>query len=104
VRQKGCQIAIDDFGTGYSNFYYLTRLPVDYLKIDGSLIKNIDQDDNSRIIVKNIVTFARQMGMETIAEYVHSKEVFEEVKRLNIGYSQGYYFGEPRPADAKHVP
>ena len=98
MKKMGCKIAIDDFGTGYSNFEYLMHLKVDYLKIDGSLIKNINQDTNSRLIVENIVAFSNSMGIKTIAEFVHSIEIFEEVKTLKINYSQGYYFGEPKPA------
>jgi len=98
MKKIGCKIAIDDFGTGYSNFEYLMHLKVDYLKIDGSLIRNINQDADSRLIVENIVAFSNSMGIKTIAEFVHSIEIFKEVKILKINYSQGYYFGEPKPA------
>jgi diguanylate cyclase (GGDEF)-like protein len=97
MKQRGCQIAIDDFGTGYSNFDYLIRLNVDFLKIDGSLIKHIHQEKNPRVIVKNIVDFTKKMGIKTIAEFVESEALFSEVKKLNIDYSQGYYIGEPKP-------
>jgi len=95
VRQYGCKIAIDDFGSGYSNFEYLAQLDVDYIKIDGSLIKNIHKDPTLRIIVKAIVDFAQQMGFKTVAEYIHCREVYEAVCKLGIDYSQGYYFGSP---------
>lgn len=98
MKKMGCKIAIDDFGTGYSNFEYLMHLKVDYLKIDGSLIKNINQDANSRLVVENIVAFSNSMGIKTIAEFVHSIEIFNEVKSLKINYSQGYYWGKPKPA------
>lgn len=95
VKQYGAKISIDDFGTGYSNFEYLMKLKVDYIKIDGSMIKNIDNDQNSQMITKSIVSFAKNMNIKTVAEFVHSKNVFEKVKELDVDYSQGYYFGEP---------
>ncbi len=95
VKQYGCSVAIDDFGSGYSNFGRIMGLDVDYLKIDGSLIKNIHQDDKSAIITESIVNIARRMGIKTVAEFVHCQEVFERSKDLGIDYSQGYYFGAP---------
>jgi PAS domain S-box-containing protein/diguanylate cyclase (GGDEF)-like protein len=95
IRKFGCRIAIDDFGTGYSNFEYLSRLNVDFIKIDGSLIKNLDRDDNSRLIVELIVSFAKRKGISTVAEFVHNRAVFEIVKSMGIEYLQGYYLGKP---------
>ncbi len=91
----GCKIAIDDFGSGYSNFTHVLRLNVDYIKIDASMIKNIDKDENSQVITRTIVNFARELGLKTISEYVHSKDVFDKVFEIGVDYSQGYYFGEP---------
>jgi diguanylate cyclase (GGDEF)-like protein len=98
MKSVGCKIAIDDFGAGYSNFDFLLKLQLDYLKIDGTLIEKMDTDANSRIIVENIVNFSRKMGIKTIAEYVHSRKIFDIVKSLGIDYSQGFFLGEPRPA------
>lgn len=95
VKQYGAKISIDDFGTGYSNFEYLMKLKVDYIKIDGSMIKNLESDQNSQMITKSIVSFAKSMNIKTVAEFVHSKNVFEKVKELEVDFSQGYYFGEP---------
>ncbi len=95
VKSYGAKVSIDDFGTGYSNFDYLMKLKVDYIKIDGSMIKNIDTDENSQIITKTIVNFAKNMGIKTIAEFVCSKNVFMKVQELEVDFSQGYYFGEP---------
>lgn len=95
VKIYGAKISIDDFGTGYSNFEYLMKLKVDYIKIDGSMIKNIDSDVNAQMITKTIVTFAKSMNIQTVAEFVHSRNVFEKVRELGVDYSQGYYFGEP---------
>ncbi|MGE4420493.1 MAG: EAL domain-containing protein [Sulfurimonas sp.] len=73
VKKYGCKIAIDDFGTGYSNFAYLIKLKADYLKIDGSLIKNIDTDKNALLVVSTIVEFSKKLGMRTIAEFVENE-------------------------------
>lgn len=97
VKNLGCKVAIDDFGSGYSNFDQILKLNVDYLKIDGSLIKNIDTDKDSEIMTKSIVSFAKEMGIETIAEFVGNKAVFEKVKLLGIDYAQGYHIGKPSP-------
>lgn len=96
LRENGIRIAIDDFGSGYSNFSYLINLNIDILKIDGSLIKNIDVDMNSRIIVQSIIMFAHELGMQTVAEFVWSEAVFEKVKELGIDLIQGYHLSEPK--------
>ncbi|MBP6497482.1 MAG: EAL domain-containing protein, partial [Campylobacteraceae bacterium] len=95
VKRMGCQIAIDDFGTGYSNFSYLLKLKPDYIKIDGSLIKNLDKDTNSVAIVSAIITFASKLGIKTIAEYVHSASVYNICKELGVDEFQGFYLAEP---------
>jgi len=95
VKGIGCTIAIDDFGSGYSNFEYLLRLKPDYIKIDGSSVKNIHNDKNAYLITKTINDFAHNLGIKTIAEFVHSKEVFDVLKKLGIDEYQGYYFSEP---------
>ncbi|MEH6443168.1 MAG: EAL domain-containing protein [Oceanospirillaceae bacterium] len=95
MKHFGCRIAIDDFGTGYSNFDYLIRLNADYIKIDGSIIKNINHDLNAKIVTELIVNFADRLNLKTIAEYVHSKDVANTVKNLGISYSQGFHLGEP---------
>lgn len=95
VKQYGCKIAVDDFGTGYSNFEYLLEMKVDYIKIDAAMIKNIDRAKNSELVTETIVDFAKKLGIKTIAEFVHSKEVYEKVKTIGVDYSQGYYFGKP---------
>ena len=96
VKRHGARIAIDDFGDGYSNFSYLVKMNVDFLKIDGSLIKNIDTDKNSRLVVETVVDFANKLNIEIIAEYVHSSTVLDKVKELGIQYSQGFYIDEPQ--------
>jgi EAL domain-containing protein (putative c-di-GMP-specific phosphodiesterase class I) len=97
AKRIGVEIAIDDFGSGYSNFEHLIHLDVNYLKIDGSLIQNLDTDENAQLIVKTIVQFAQALHIKTIAEYVSSEEIFNHVKELGIDYSQGYFIGKPEP-------
>ncbi len=95
VKQMGVQIAIDDFGTGYSNFERLLDYQPDILKIDGSLIKNIESSTLSRSVVKTVVSFAREQNILTVAEYVENENIFTIIKDFGIDYSQGYYFGKP---------
>ncbi|MBN2546791.1 MAG: EAL domain-containing protein [Spirochaetes bacterium] len=95
LKDYGCKIAIDDFGSGYSNFSYILKLNVDYIKIDSSLIMNIDSDINSQIIAETIVDFSKKLNIKTIAEFVHNEKVYDKVKELDIDYSQGYYLGKP---------
>ncbi len=95
VKAEGAKISIDDFGTGYSNFEYLMKLKVDYIKIDGSIIKNIDTDTNAETVTKTIIRFAQEMGIKTVAEFVYSKNIYDKIAELEVDYAQGYYFGEP---------
>ena len=95
VKELGCKVSIDDFGSGYSNFSHLLNLSFDYLKIDASLIKDIHKDKHKQVIVKTIVTFAKELGIKTIGEYVESKEIYDYIMAMGIDYSQGYYFSEP---------
>lgn len=96
AKKLGCKIAIDDFGTGYSNFEYIIKLDVDYIKIDGSLIKNINTDNNLYLTVQTIVGFAKALNIKTVAEFVHNEEVLNCVKNLDIDYSQGFFIDEPK--------
>ncbi len=97
IKELGCRVAIDDFGTGYSNFTHLMHLNADYLKIDGSIIKRINDDRNSELVTRMLVDFAHRLGMETIAEYVDSQEVLDKVTALGVDYSQGFFLGKPGP-------
>ena len=96
IKDLGCRVAIDDFGTGYSNFTHLIHLNVDYLKIDGSIIQNILKDKNAEIVAKTLVDFAKQLGIETIAEFVDSEEILKKVTEIGIDYSQGFLLGKPQ--------
>lgn len=97
VKKMGCKIALDDFGSGYSNFERISKLPLDYIKIDGSLIKTIDTNRNNEILVQMIVKISKKMNIKTVAEFVHSESVYKKIKELGIDYAQGYYISEPLP-------
>ena len=95
AKSMGAMIAIDDFGSGYSNFSYIIKIKPDYVKIDGSIIKDIDINKDSYAIASAIVAFAKDLGIKTIAEYVHSKEIFNVCKEIGIDEFQGFYLGIP---------
>jgi len=95
LRKYGVLIAIDDFGSGYANYAHILRIKPDYLKIDGSLIQNILTDNESQILVKSIIRFAKDLNTKTIAEYVENEEIFKILKSYGVDEFQGYYFGRP---------
>lgn len=95
MKKRGAKFSLDDFGSGYSNFEYLAKLDIDYIKIDGSLIKNILQDKNSLIVVETIIDYAKKRGILTVAEFVSSQEIYEKVKEIGIDLVQGYYIAKP---------
>lgn len=90
------KVSIDDFGSGYSNFKTIIDVEANFLKIDGSLVKNIDVNAKDFKVVKSIIHFAKQSNMQTIAEFVHSKEVYDKLLMLDIDFMQGYYISEPK--------
>jgi len=95
IRSYGIKIALDDFGAGYSNFSHILNLPIDYIKIDASLISNIDRDRQSQIMVETIVGLAKKLNVKTIAEFVSSEEILNTVTKLKVDYAQGYFVGKP---------
>lgn len=99
VKPLGAKFAIDDFGTGYSNFEHILRLDIDYIKIDGSLIKGMKNNIKYQIIVETIVDFAKKVGSKTIAEFVSDEETFLITKKLGIDYGQGFFIGKPSNLD-----
>ena len=93
----GYQICIDDFGAGFSNIDHLLNLPIDYLKLDGSMIKNIHNDKKAHSIIEAITFFCQTNGIEVIAEFVENEEIVEILKGFGIEYGQGYYFDRAKP-------
>ncbi|MGB1239326.1 MAG: bifunctional diguanylate cyclase/phosphodiesterase [Pseudomonadales bacterium] len=96
LKALGCKIAIDDFGSGYSNFEYLSTLPIDLLKIDGSLIRNIAEDRKHYLVVKSLISFCRAIDVKIVAEFVKDEEVYHLLKDLGVDYFQGFYFHQPQ--------
>ena len=95
MKKLGVKFALDDFGSGASSFGYLKNLPVDYLKIDGSLIKSIVNEPSDRAIVDAVNCIAQMMGMKTIAEFVENPEILAILTEIGIDYAQGYGIGKP---------
>ena len=97
LKGMGCSFSLDDFGSGLSSFGYLKRLNVDYLKIDGSFVKSMLDDDKDYALVKSINQIGKEMGMKTIAEFVENKELHNELIDMGVDYSQGYGIAKPVP-------
>lgn len=97
LQKIGCTFSIDDFGTGFSSYDYLKRLPVDFVKIDGSFVKEIERSPSDLAMVKSINEIAHVLGRKTIAEYVETPSIRARLAELGIDYVQGYGVEEPRP-------
>jgi EAL domain-containing protein (putative c-di-GMP-specific phosphodiesterase class I) len=95
IRELGCRVGRDDFGTGYSSLAYLRRLPIDFLKIDGSLVADIDTDHQSRAIVKATITMAEALMLDAIAEGVETQGQADALRAIGCQLAQGYLFGSP---------
>ena len=99
LKEKKCLFALDDFGSGMSSFGYLKNLPVDFLKIEGSFVRDIVSDNTSLALVRSINDIGHVMGKKTIAEFVEDDAVFALVSQLGIDYAQGYGISKPMPLD-----
>ncbi len=95
LREMGCEVALDDFGKGYSSLGYIQQLSFDYIKIDGSFIKNLVKNPVDQKMVRLIAEIGREAGMKTIAEYVQSGPAFSLLAELGVDYAQGFYVGKP---------
>lgn len=93
----GYKICIDDYGSGYSNLSHLLNLSIDYLKIDGSIIKNIYKDKKAHALISALSTFCKQNGIKVIAEFIENEEILNILKGFDIEYGQGYYFDKAKP-------
>lgn len=103
IRQRGGKIAIDDFGVGYSNFARLIQLRPDYLKIDGSIIRNILEDKSNASILNGMISICRELSIPMVAEFVENEAVNGYLEAQQIEYLQGYYIGRPAPEINKMV-
>jgi len=97
LRGIGCKFALDDFGIGFSSFHYLRNLPVDYIKIDGSFVRNLHVDRDDRLFVKAIVDLAKGLKIHCIAEFVENRHIIDILVELGVELGQGYYIAKPAP-------
>ncbi len=95
--ELGCGFALDDFGAGFASFYYLKHLPFDYLKIDGEFVENLVGSTTNQLVVQSLVTIARGLGKQTIAEYVGDEATVELLREYGVDFAQGFHVGRPRP-------
>jgi diguanylate cyclase (GGDEF)-like protein len=97
MKAAGCRVALDDFGTGLTSLVHLRRLHVDFLKIDGGLIRRLLDDRHVESLVLGLARAAESLGLKTIAEHVESAELANRLRSIGIDYAQGFHFGRPRP-------
>ena len=100
LKQMGCQFALDDFGSGLSSFGYLKKLPVDYLKIDGSFVRNMLHDHHDHSIVVAIAQIAKTLGIRCVAEFVGDHDTLIALREIGVDYGQGFFLHMPEPLDA----
>ncbi len=98
LKKLGCRFALDDFGTGFSSFAYLKNLPVDYIKIDGTFVRDIIDDPTDQAMVRSIIHIAHSLDKKAIAEFVETRDILELLKQFGVDYVQGYHTGVPRPS------
>ncbi len=104
ITRMGCQFALDDFGSGYSSFSYLKNLNVDFLKIDGSFVRQIANDPVSSSMVSAINEVGHAMKIKTIAEFVEDQEIIDALAEIEVDFGQGYAFAKPKPLiDCLHL-
>ncbi|MCH9697153.1 MAG: EAL domain-containing protein [Gammaproteobacteria bacterium] len=103
IHNIGGQFALDDFGVGFSSMSYLKHLPVQYLKIDGGFVKNLDIDQEDKLFIQAINSVGRGMGLKTIAEFVENDQIYETLRYIGIDYAQGYAIGKPLATPEFHV-
>ena len=99
MRERGCRFALDDFGVGMSSLSYLKRLPIDFLKIDGSFVRDMLSDPQSHAMVKMINEVAHIAGLTTIAEFAENEAIIAALTALGVDYAQGYAIERPMPLD-----
>lgn len=96
LKFAGYKFAIDDFGSGFSSFHYIKNFPIDYLKIDGEFIININKDPKDKAFVHSILTLAHELNIKTVAEYVEDEEIVTTLQEMGVDYLQGFHIGKPQ--------
>ena len=96
LRAEGCRFALDDFGVGFSSLYYLKKLPLDYIKIDGSFVRNLTRDSEHQVLIRALVDVARAFNLQTIAEFVEDADILALLADLGVNHAQGYHIDRPR--------
>jgi diguanylate cyclase (GGDEF)-like protein/PAS domain S-box-containing protein len=99
IKNLGCAFALDDFGVGFSSFYYLKHLPVDYVKIDGAFVRQVDKNNEDKIFVKALAEVSQALGKKVIAEFVENEAILDILRDFGIDYAQGYLIGKPERLD-----
>lgn len=99
LHQLGCSFSVDDFGSGFSSFAYLKELPADYIKLDGSFIRNMEQDPIDQALVKSMIEVIQAIGKKAVAEYVENEALLKLLINMGIDYAQGYHIGRPQPVE-----
>jgi EAL domain-containing protein (putative c-di-GMP-specific phosphodiesterase class I) len=99
LKKVGCRFSLDDFGSGLSSFGYLKHLPVDFLKIDGRFVKDMNTDPMNRAIVEAIHQVGHSLSIRTIAEFVENSEIADQLRQIGVDYAQGYHFHRPEPLE-----
>ncbi|MHB1664821.1 MAG: putative bifunctional diguanylate cyclase/phosphodiesterase [bacterium] len=97
LKYEGFRFAVDDFGSGFSSFLYIKHFPVDFIKIDGEFIRSIMSDKIDRAFVISSVSIAKEVGIKTIAEFIETDEILQEIKKLGVDYGQGFFLAKPSP-------
>ncbi|MCP5427706.1 MAG: EAL domain-containing protein, partial [Chromatiaceae bacterium] len=103
IREMGGKFALDDFGSGLSSFAYLKTLPVNYLKIDGNLVRRIAEESEDRAMVEAVNQLAHRLGMQTVAEYVETTECMQVLREIGVDYAQGFALAVPEELPLKRV-
>ena len=98
LKSHGVKISMDDFGTGYSSLSYINKLPIDTIKIDKSLVTNLEDHSRNIVIIKSILVMSHSLNIKVVAEEIETKSIFNILEKLECDYIQGYLIGKPMTA------
>jgi len=103
AKELGCLIALDDFGSGYSNYSNLLEIPIDIVKIDGELVKQLEHNERAHVIIQNIIQFSKTLQLKVVAEYVEKEETAKLLHSMGVDFLQGWLFGKAQPISMHYV-